>query len=202
MLSPSRAPGKVTVKAVVSMSTRVGFMAVHLAVTRRMFAVIKQTNETLHTQLPLPPKQCQPNVFHSWAPLPERSPTLYPWLIQMACGCWEPTAMGNGLFHNLLQTLSLTANRLETFSNRELLPIKQQTVVASALLLFNPSPVSLAPLLGKQKVMPTCTLLEMPPVTCMLGEQESHCSPSNQATPVVHIWCSDCQPAARGERCC
>jgi hypothetical protein len=137
-------------------------------------------------------KQCQPNVFHSWAPLPDCSPTLHPGLIQMACGCWEPTTMGNWLFHNLLQALSLTANPMETFSNRELFPIKQKTLMASALLLFNPSPVSLEPLLGKQKATPTCTLLEMPPVTCMLGEQESHCSPSNRATPVVHIWCLDC----------
>lgn len=131
VLSPLQGPGKVTVKA--GVSTRVGFMAVYLAVTRQMFTVTKQTNKTLHTQLPLHPRQCQPNVFYSWAPLPVCSPTLHPRLIQMACGCWGPTTMGNGLFHNLLQTRSLTANRLETFSNKN---VPNQT--ETTFLLFEP----------------------------------------------------------------
>lgn len=64
-----------------------------------------------------PTKQCQAMFFflgpHSHS---VRSPALHPPPIQMACGCWEPTPMGNGLFHNLLQTLSLTANPLGTHS--------------------------------------------------------------------------------------
>lgn len=52
---------------------------------------------------------------------------------------------------------------------------------------------------GETKATPTCTPLEMPPVTyVLLGEQGSHCSPSNQTTPAVRLWCSDCQPAAPG----
>lgn len=117
-LSPSRAPGKVTVKAEVS--TRVGFIAVHLAVTRWMFAVIKQANETLHAQLPhhAPPQATPAQHISFLGPTPLCSPTLHPQFIQMACGCWEPTTLGNGLFHNLLQALSLTTNPLETFSNK------------------------------------------------------------------------------------
>lgn len=60
-------------------------------------------------------------------PSPVCSPTLQPWLIQMACGSWEPTTVGDELFHNLLQTLSLIANPVGDILKQELSLTKQKT---------------------------------------------------------------------------